>query len=674
MAARRFDGSVPGTAERGAGLRSGVAGTAPTHPAHLDAAARTPVAATRPFLPVAATAHAGHGALAATGQTLLQLQRQQGNRYVQQVLGPAQQASGAPPVLQAKLVLGPPADRYEREADQVARQVLRRTTPPPPTAGAGDQRVMRTPVIQRVHSAGAGPVDTSVQQAIQGARGGGRPLPDPVRGSMEAALGADFGGVRLHTGARADQLARALQARAFTTGQDIFFRRGQDVSSPASREVLAHELTHVVQQGGGSSPHTGTTAPQVPPGARMSDRVQRRMGFEFETTAQVRGAFKPNQPNSYGPFPDEEEFYREHDWKIVPDESRMEFVSDPLTTLAQLQTATRQIEAFINSVRSVQRGTDIRATHAGTWTAPAWAQAGYTVHVGSGLLFDADVAPTDWYGQPQVSVGIRTDRVARFLSQARTTRVLPGLKRQINFLASTDQAPPMPTKGIDPDIKTIPQLMKSWDTKVMTEGWLSNTKIAQVSLLMAAANVTALPPVEQEKLRGLWMLMKAYWTNLARIKVAGSYRKTSLQALARTDFRSFYNDLSPAAKRAFKAAKDTFAPAGDLRQTKKIAGTQITLRRWYASIIRPEAGSKYQSKDGSSRPVDLLSANTSPTGEEISRGTDKSMGEFPLDNQAGPPRAVFELRRITPGARIPIRLMYEYLLKPIFEMVHAVEQ
>ena len=53
---------------------------------------------------------------------------------------------------------------------------------------------------------------------------------------MEEALGADFGGVRLYTDAQADQLARSLQARAFTTGQDIFFRRGQDISSPASRE------------------------------------------------------------------------------------------------------------------------------------------------------------------------------------------------------------------------------------------------------------------------------------------------------------------------------------------------------------------------------------------------------------------------------------------------------
>lgn len=68
---------------------------------------------------------------------------------------------------------------------------------------------------------------------------------------MERALGADFGGVRVHTDERADALNRSLRARAFTTGADIFFRRGAyDPASPGGREVLAHELTHVVQQQG----------------------------------------------------------------------------------------------------------------------------------------------------------------------------------------------------------------------------------------------------------------------------------------------------------------------------------------------------------------------------------------------------------------------------------------
>ena len=89
----------------------------------------------------------------------------------------------------------------------------------------------------------------AVEEAIQQARGGGQALDSGVRAQMEAAFGADFGGVRAHADAGADMLNRALSARAFTVGQDIFFKQGE--YSPASRhgrELLAHELTHVVQQ------------------------------------------------------------------------------------------------------------------------------------------------------------------------------------------------------------------------------------------------------------------------------------------------------------------------------------------------------------------------------------------------------------------------------------------
>jgi hypothetical protein len=88
-----------------------------------------------------------------------------------------------------------------------------------------------------------------VEQMIQSSRGGGQQLDKGVRSQMESSFGSDFGGVRVHTDTRADALNQALNARAFTTGQDIFFRRGNyDPGSSNGRELLAHELTHVVQQ------------------------------------------------------------------------------------------------------------------------------------------------------------------------------------------------------------------------------------------------------------------------------------------------------------------------------------------------------------------------------------------------------------------------------------------
>jgi hypothetical protein len=92
-------------------------------------------------------------------------------------------------------------------------------------------------------------VSPDVEQAIQQSRSGGQALDSETRVQMESAFGADFSGVRVHADAGSDALNRSLNARAFTTGQDVFFRQGTyNPGSSSGRELLAHELTHVVQQ------------------------------------------------------------------------------------------------------------------------------------------------------------------------------------------------------------------------------------------------------------------------------------------------------------------------------------------------------------------------------------------------------------------------------------------
>ncbi|MGB5635306.1 MAG: DUF4157 domain-containing protein, partial [Waterburya sp.] len=99
---------------------------------------------------------------------------------------------------------------------------------------------------------------------IQGVRGQGQPLGDEVREPMEQAFGSDFSGVRVHANAQSDQLNKSIQARAFTTGQDIFFRQGEyQLGSRGGQELLAHELTHVVQQTGAISPKTTSEQPTI---------------------------------------------------------------------------------------------------------------------------------------------------------------------------------------------------------------------------------------------------------------------------------------------------------------------------------------------------------------------------------------------------------------------------
>ena len=172
-------------------------------------------------------------------------------------------------VVQAKLTLGPADDTYERQADATAREVMQAVAAPGPVeaataevsaaGGAAAQRAMpdlgesdddllsakrlqraampeepeeERVFTQRVFTKAAdttagGPIAGDVERAIDGARSGGKALDAGVRGAMEPAFGADFGGVRVHTGGEAHQLNQTLQARAFTTGPDIFFRQGE---------------------------------------------------------------------------------------------------------------------------------------------------------------------------------------------------------------------------------------------------------------------------------------------------------------------------------------------------------------------------------------------------------------------------------------------------------------
>ncbi len=90
--------------------------------------------------------------------------------------------------------------------------------------------------------------------------GGGSPLDNKIRMTMESQLGADFGDVRVHTGAAASDSAKSVQAYAYTVGSDIVFQSGKyEPESDAGKRMLAHELTHVVQQRSG--PVDGTPAP-----------------------------------------------------------------------------------------------------------------------------------------------------------------------------------------------------------------------------------------------------------------------------------------------------------------------------------------------------------------------------------------------------------------------------
>jgi hypothetical protein len=151
------------------------------------------------------------------------------------------------PLIQTKLMVNAPGDQFEQEAESVAQKVMQRKPNSQPVLASNAQlsQVTGTSITQT-------PIESGLEQDIESSRGGGQSLPNHISTSLGQAIGADFSNVRVHTDSKADTLSRTLQARAFTTGQDIFFRQGE--YAPASLQgqgLLAHELTHVTQQNSG---------------------------------------------------------------------------------------------------------------------------------------------------------------------------------------------------------------------------------------------------------------------------------------------------------------------------------------------------------------------------------------------------------------------------------------
>ena len=176
--------------------------------------------------------------------------------------------------IQPKLVIGQPDDRYEREADQVASDVVKQINSPHLTQSSElpfETNLNITPLnLQTKSSTSDSPPSSinkksvdkhpldSLESSIQQLKGSGRSLDPHLQNKMEQAMGADFSGVKIHTNSQANQINNSIQAKAFTTGQDIFFRQGDyDPDSRYGQELLAHELTHVMQQNGSELQHQG---------------------------------------------------------------------------------------------------------------------------------------------------------------------------------------------------------------------------------------------------------------------------------------------------------------------------------------------------------------------------------------------------------------------------------
>ncbi|MDH4275977.1 MAG: DUF4157 domain-containing protein, partial [Gammaproteobacteria bacterium] len=234
------------------------------------------------------------------------------------------------PTVQTKLSVSQPDDPYEREADQVAEKVMRMPEPASSSANGaddgdgGEERLIQTkPVSSMItplmnnttrifskcvaceaeeraqgdaennapdqdksnmsveesptqlkavqnkrNQTDADGVAPNIENTINRRLGQGRAIPESARSFFEPRFDHDFSKVRIHDDAAANDVAHTLQAQAFTRGHDVFFRAGSyQPHTPGGRQLLAHELTHTVQQGA-----TPPLAAHIP-GAKSGDHA-----------------------------------------------------------------------------------------------------------------------------------------------------------------------------------------------------------------------------------------------------------------------------------------------------------------------------------------------------------------------------------------------------------------
>jgi hypothetical protein len=159
---------------------------------------------------------------------------------------------------QPKLTVGPSDDVYEREADATADRVMRMSG-----SETVQTKISQVDDVQRecvnceeeevqkkeaVNVSGSSEAPGIVSEALQT---GGQALDDGTRSFMESRFGYDFSSVKIHTDTVAEKSAESINALAYTSGNDIVFNEGQYApESDSGKKLLAHELTHVIQQKG----------------------------------------------------------------------------------------------------------------------------------------------------------------------------------------------------------------------------------------------------------------------------------------------------------------------------------------------------------------------------------------------------------------------------------------
>jgi hypothetical protein len=408
---------------------------------------------------------------------------------------------------QAKLAVGSANDPHEREAEQ--------------TAAAGPRGGVLGADV-------AGRIDTV-------RRRGGEPLPASLRGEVEGAFGADFSAVRLHRDAQANALSHEVGAAAFTLGSDIFFRDPKtDLDSGAGLHLLAHELTHTVQQGAAA-----------PVARSAGSEIRRSIGFEFETQAMLTGTSTTGSPpkagfanpgaatamwNSHARLTKGEVLLGKGDIEVQADDgmggnSDLEVVVNhvPETNSGRnrLNAAMTDLQALVAQFGVLDQGHVVPA-------AALHGIGGFKSKLRDGLIFgDWPTAPT----APQVTMGVRAQNIPNLVQD------LHGDPAENGGEKATRDPGRMRMRRADPANAAQPRALGANEE---AQTLINGHGLAQGAIADYQTNVDAAAPGGPE-LTGFLTIIFTYVESMPR--KGNSFLKNHTPLMAKTDLATVWRTL-----------------------------------------------------------------------------------------------------------------------------------
>ena len=268
------------------------------------------------------------------------------------------------PFTQPQLTIGHPHDHFEQEADVVADRVVAspkqrgnagiQTKPlqksitrlaPRQTGSLQPKRLQHLPTVQKQGN-GNLTASPAVASRLNSSRGSGHRLDATTRSGMESSFGTDFSHVRIHTGSEAVQLSQDLGAKAFTHGSDIYFNQGQyNPSSTEGKHLLAHELTHTIQQG---------AATRLKPADLQREEENEDLAKELEEADREQKA-------AIDPLPAEQSRQQAQEEAVAAEQTAEEQAAaaeTPVGETAATETGTEDKKAEARMVEAKQRKPD----------------------------------------------------------------------------------------------------------------------------------------------------------------------------------------------------------------------------------------------------------------------------------------------------------------------------